>query len=183
MPAHAAGFGPSRVVGGRQIAKNPLMRSLFLALIVLATPVLAADQAGKAPAGKKAAAPKTGLGTPSYLSQIARQLLTQRMLRHGRDTLNLVQSVLFLDRETTQRLAAEIAAEPRLTRPIAGGADDVNAALPERFFVLQDELKSRALDLAEAARSPDNEKLAKRLGELTQTCVSCHSAYLEPPPP
>lgn len=162
------------------------MRPLLLALIVLSTPVLAADPKAKpvAAAPKKAGVPaaKKTLGAPSYLSAIARQLLTQRMVRHGRDMLALVEAVLLLDRETTQRLAAEIAAEPRLTRPIAGGADDVNAALPERFFVLQDELKSRAADLAEAARSSDDTKLAARLGEVTQTCVSCHSTYLEPPP-
>lgn len=164
------------------------MRSLLPALIVLSTGVLAADPAGKPAASAKKGTsaptgPKKELGTPSYLGPIARQLLKQRMVRHGRDTLSLVQAVLFLDRETTQRLAAEIAAEPRLTRPIAGGEGDLNAALPERFFVLQDELKSRAVDLAEAARLPDNEQLARRLGELTQTCVSCHSAYLEAPTP
>lgn len=162
------------------------MRPLLIALIVLSTPVLAADPKVKPVAAevKKGAvtAPRKTLGAPSYLSALARQLLTQRMLRHGRDMLALVQSVLLLDRETTQRLAAEIAAEPRLTRPIAGGADDLNAALPERFFVLQDELKSRAADLAEAARSADDTKLAARLGEVTQTCVSCHSTYLEPSP-
>ena len=157
------------------------MRPLLLCLMVLSTAV-AADDAGQKPVpAKKAPVVKKGLETPSYLSPIARQLLKQRMARHGGDTLALVQAVLFLDHATTQRLAAEIAAEPRLTRPIAGGADDVNAALPERFFVLQDELKSRALDLAQAARGPDNEKLAARLGELTQTCVACHATYLEPP--
>lgn len=158
------------------------MRPLFLALMVLSTAVVAADGASKpaATSKKKPPAAKKGLETPSYLSPIARQLLKQRMQRHGGDMLALLQSVLFLDHETTQRLAAEIAAEPRLTRPIAGGADDVNAALPERFFVLQDELKSRAVDLAQAARGSDDEQLAARLGEVTQTCVGCHSAYLQP---
>jgi cytochrome c556 len=159
------------------------MRPFLLALIVLSSTVQAADPKVKPIATAAKKAPKKSLGAPSYLSAIARQLLTQRMVRHGRDMLALVESVLLLDRETTQRLAAEIAAEPRLTRPIAGGADDVNAALPERFFVLQDELKSRATDLAEAARLGDDVKLAARLGELTQTCVSCHSTYLEPLPP
>lgn len=160
------------------------MRPLFLALIVLSTAVAAADGVPKpaATSKKKTPAVKKGLETPSYLSPIARQLLKQRMQRHGGDMLALLQSVLFLDHETTQRLAAEIAAEPRLTRPIAGGADDINAALPERFFVLQDELKSRAVDLAQAARGPD-EQLAARLGEVTQTCVGCHSAYLQPVAP
>lgn len=123
---------------------------------------------------------KKGLTAPSYLSPLARQLLKQRMARHGKDMLALMEAVLFLDRPTALRLAQDIAEEPRLTRPIAGGADDMNAALPERFFVLQDELKSRALSLAQAARGTDNVALAGRLGELTQTCVTCHATYLEP---
>lgn len=161
------------------------MRAPLLTLILLASPVLAAEPAQKPekPLQKGTPPARKGLERPSYLSPIARQLLKQRMLRHGGDTLALVQSVLFLDHQTTQRLAAEIAAEPRLTRPIAGGADDINAALPERFFVLQDELKSRALDLGAAARLPDTGQLAARLGELTQTCVNCHAAYLAPPAP
>lgn len=150
------------------------MRALIVALVLLS---------GSAPAAepKKAPAPaKKGLVAPAYLGPMARQLLKRRMARHGRDMMALVQAVLFLDRETTQRLAGELAAEPRLTRPIVGGEDDLNASLPERFFVLQDELRSRALGLAESAKGQDDAALAARLGELTQTCVACHSAYLEP---
>lgn len=161
------------------------MRALLLSVIVLGTPLVQAEPAAAAaPAAskKKAPAVKKGLEAPAYLSPLARQLLKTRMQRHGADTLALLQSVLLLDHPTVQRLATELAAEPRLTRPIAGGEDDLNAALPERFFVLQDELRSRALDLAEAARRPDNAQLSDRLGELTKTCVSCHATYLEPRP-
>lgn len=146
-------------------------------LVFALTLVLAADPPKK-PA--KPAIVKQGLEAPSYLSPVARQFLKQRMKRHGVDMLAMLKSVLFLDHETTQRIAAELAAEPRLTRPIAGGSDDLNTALPERFFVLQDELRSRALDLAAAAKAPDDVQLATRLGEVTATCVSCHSVYLEP---
>jgi cytochrome c556 len=148
--------------------------------------VVAAEPAAKKPeavAAAKKPTLKQGLEAPSYLSPLARQLLKQRMKRHGTDMLTMVRSVLFLDHETTQRLASELAAEPRLTRAIAGGSDDLNAALPERFFVLQDELRSRALELSAAAREGDDAKLAARLGEVTQTCVSCHSTYLEPGTP
>lgn len=162
------------------------MRRLSLALIaVMSTATLGGEPAKQPTPPVKAQKPPTvkkGLVAPSYLSPIARQLLKRRMARHGHDMLTLVQSVLLLDHATTQRLASEFAAEPRLTRPIAGGEDDLNAALPERFFVLQDELRSRALSLAEAAKKTDDAALASRLGELTQTCVSCHSTYLEPPP-
>ncbi len=157
---------------------RPLARAL--AAVLLLAPIT-----GDAQAPKKPAAPgvRKGLQAPGYLSPLARGLLKRRMARHGQDTLALTQAVLLLDRETTQRLAAGIADEPRLTRPIAGGADDLNTALPERFFVLQDELRSRAKALLEVSRGNDDESLAARFGELTQTCVSCHSAYLEPAPP
>lgn len=141
----------------------------------------AKSSAGDAPKGPSAA--KEALGTPDYLSPLVRELLRRRMARHGRDMLSLVQSVLFLDRLTVQRLASDIAAEPRLTRPIAGGEEDLNSALPETFFVLQDALKSRATQLAQTAKATDDVALATSLGELMQTCVSCHSAYLEPKPP
>ncbi len=159
------------------------MRIFLVGLILMGGAASAADPVAKAVSAKKGAAGsvKKSLEAPSYLSPLARQLLKQRMKRHGQDMLSLVQSVLFLDRESTQRLASEVAKEPRLTRPIAGGADDVNAALPERFFVLQDELRSRALDLQTAAAKPDDDQLALRLGEMTQTCVSCHSTYLQAP--
>lgn len=164
------------------------MRSFLLGLCCVGGLVLAAEPK-KAPLKAEAATAtkkptlKQGLEAPSYLSPLARQLLKQRMKRHGSDMLAMVRSVLFLDHDTTQRLASELAAEPRLTRAIAGGADDLNAALPERFFVLQDELRSRALELSAAAREADDAKLAARLGEVTQTCVSCHSTYLEPRQP
>ncbi len=158
------------------------MKPLFLSVIVLSAPLLGAEPAAAPSVTKKKPAPtvKKSLEAPAYLSPLARQLLKTRMQRHGADTLALLQAVLLLDHPTTQRLATELAAEPRLTRPIAGGEDDLNAALPERFFVLQDELRSRALDLAEASKQPDNTKLSERLGELTRTCVSCHATYLEP---
>lgn len=172
---------------GRSPTTNFVVGSLLIGLFCVAGWVLADEPASNAPPKNSALAkkttPKQGLEAPSYLSPLARQVLKQRMKRHGNDMLTMVRSVLFLDHETTQRIAAELAAEPRLTRAIAGGSDDVNAALPERFFVLQDELRSRALDLAAAAKGGDDAKLAARLGEVTQTCVSCHSAYLEPREP
>jgi cytochrome c556 len=159
------------------------MRHFLVGLLCVAIPggtsVFAAEPAAKTEPPRKPIL-KQGLEAPTYLSPLARQLLKQRMKRHGTDMLAMLRAVLFLDHESTQRLAAELAAEPRLTRAIAGGADDLNAALPERFFVLQDELRSRALDLAAAAKEANDARLAARLGDVTQTCVSCHSTYLEP---
>jgi hypothetical protein len=118
------------------------------------------------------------LAEPEYLSPLARQLLKKKMRRHGSDMTQLFLSSTLLQHEKARVLATDIANEARISRPIAGGEDDLNAALPERFFVLQDEVRSRAKDVAEAARAADNKLLAERFGRLMQTCVECHSAFL-----
>jgi hypothetical protein len=119
-----------------------------------------------------------GLKAPDYLSDLARQLLRERMARHGRDMTRLVQAVLLLERDVAQELARSLANEPRITRPTPGATDELNSALPEQFFVRQDELRVRAKALAAAAKGATNDELAARLGELTRTCVGCHTAYL-----
>ena len=116
--------------------------------------------------------------TPQDLSPLVRSLLKRRMEQHGQDMLRLVKSVVLLDRAQTQRLAAQIASEPRLTRPLPGDADELNRGLPERFFVLQDELRARAKALSADAAKADDGALTARLHELLQTCVSCHRSFL-----
>lgn len=102
------------------------------------------------------------------------------MQRHGEEMVRLVLAVTLLKRETAQALATDIANEPRLSRPLPGDEDDLNAALPERFFVLQDELRSRAKALATSTRGTDDVATANSLGQMMQTCVACHSAFLNP---
>ena len=120
------------------------------------------------------------LPSPDYLPDLARAFLRQKMHNHGRDMLGLVQGVTLLRYENTRLLATRIASEPRLVRPIAGGDNDLNAALPEQLFVLQDELRNQARNLAEAARKEDDAELARAFARVTETCVACHSAYLKP---
>jgi Cytochrome C' len=121
---------------------------------------------------------KRTLDEPDYLPEAARMLLKKRMARHGHEMTDLVLAVALLKHETARAIAHGLATEPRLVRPIAGGEDDLNAALPERFFVLQDELKSRAQALEEASKAGDDVALAAAFGRLTEVCVGCHSAYL-----
>src|SRR2546425_166850 len=87
---------------------------------------------------------RSRLVEPDYLPVLARQLLRKRMERHGDDMMQVVIAVTLLQRERARAIAEDVASEPRLTRPIAGGADDLNAALPNQIFVLQDELRMRA---------------------------------------
>ncbi len=122
--------------------------------------------------------PKPQLETPDYMPEVARTLIRQRMARHGGDMTDLVLAVTLLQRQSVRELSQRIANEPKWSRPVAGGADDLNAALPERFFVLQDELKHRAQLLDAAAAKKDDAALAAEFGRLAATCVGCHSAYL-----
>jgi len=124
-------------------------------------------------------APPRQLPEPDYLSPLARQVLRTKMRRHGDDMLKLVMAVTLLQHERARLFATEIAAEPRLTRPIAGGEDDLNAALPLQLFTLQDQLRLEAKAVAEAAAKADDRALAKALGRVTETCVACHSAFLK----
>lgn len=118
------------------------------------------------------------LATPDYLPALARSLLHSRMQRHGRDQSRLVLAVTLLQRDVVKSIADDIAAEPRLVRPLAEGRDELNSALPERFFVLQDALRLRAKDLSAAAAKKDDDALARAFGQLVQNCVACHSTYL-----
>lgn len=119
------------------------------------------------------------LAEPEYLPQLARQLLKKKMRRHGADMTQLFLSTTLLQHEKTRILASEISKEVRLSRPTVGGEDDLNTALPEKFFVLQDEVRARARNLAEAAKGTDDAEMAKSFGLLMQTCVECHSAFLK----
>jgi hypothetical protein len=119
-----------------------------------------------------------GLPTPGYIPEMARSILRKKMERHGQDARELVFGVLLLQYDVAKAAAQRISSEPRLVRPIAGGEDDLNALLPERFFVLQDESRSRAQAVATAAEKKDDKALAQSYGRLVETCVACHSAYL-----
>lgn len=154
------------------------MRPALVALLtLLAVPVGADDKKPVKPAPKK---DESGLAKPDYLSDLARQILRRRMERHGRDVHQLTTAVLLLRRDTAHTLAQAIVAEPRIVRPLPDARDELNSALPERFFVLQDELRDRAKSLAEAAKKGTDKELAETFSRLMQTCVSCHSAFLNP---
>lgn len=138
------------------------------------TPKPKNGQASKKVTDAKAA----GLPTPDYIPETARALLRKKMERHGQDARDLMLAVTLLQYDAAKAAAQRISSEPRLVRPIAGGEDDLNALLPERFFVLQDEARSRAQAVATAAEKKDDKALADTYGRLVETCVSCHSAYL-----
>ncbi len=132
---------------------------------------------GATVATESPARPALSLRERGSLPAEARTLLHRRMERHGNDMTLLVMSVVLLSDDGVDSLATNIAREPILSR--ATEPDSLNARLPPLFFDLQDDLRSHAKSLAEAARSHDRAQSMKAFNELTATCVACHSAYLD----
>lgn len=121
------------------------------------------------------------LPAPSYLPQVARVVLRERMGRHGPDAVDLLMSVTLLRHQQAAEAAQRIANEPQLAEPSRADFNALNAALPSRFFVLQKQTQERARELAAAARAEDDGRVANAFARLTETCVSCHSVYLRGP--
>jgi hypothetical protein len=140
-----------------------------------------APSASSQPLSKKEAALR--LKTPEYLPEAARDLLRERMERHGDSMMMLMATVLMLNFQATEQLATNIATEPRLVRPLRGDTDSLNTRLPTKFFDLQDQLVQRARTVAKAAKSRNEGQVVKAYGSLAETCVACHSTYFRGPPP
>jgi cytochrome c556 len=117
------------------------------------------------------------LEPPEDLSNTARAILRSRMASHARDMGDLMSAVMILDYPTIRERASRISADASLARPLSADATELNAALPERFFDLQDELKVRATALGAASARNDAFQVADAYGKLSETCVSCHASY------
>jgi hypothetical protein len=124
------------------------------------------------------------LAEPASIPAIARQILRTKMERHDAQMRALVTRVVLLDDDGIARAAGEIFDEPALAPPVGG--DDLNNLLPKSFFVLQDELRSRARRLVAASMAHDHAVIADEFAALAKSCVSCHQIYLHgdalPPP-
>lgn len=131
-----------------------------------------------APTPAAPAASTRQMPEPAHIPEVARRLLSERMMSHGRDMSDLVWAMLFIDTTSVEEIADEIARQPRIARPMANDASELASRLPPAFFDLQDALVDDAMRLADAAREDDLERMAEAYGVLTATCVRCHSAYL-----
>ena len=139
-PTGWAGSVSRSVAGALHRRRGMNSRVLVLASCLLLGPVHAGEPGESGNLKPRQA--DLVLPTPDYLPPLARQLLRKRMERHGRDLSRLVLAVTVLQRDVVKSIAGDIATEPRISRPLAEGRDDLNAALPERFFVLQDALQT-----------------------------------------
>lgn len=120
------------------------------------------------------------LAVPERIPPALRRVVASKMKRHAEQLPALVSKVVVLDYDGAAKTAGEIFDEPGIARPVAG--DELNAVLPERFFVLQEALRSGARQVVQAAARRDGARLADAFGDLTRTCVSCHDVYLRGAP-
>ena len=98
-------------------------------------------------------------------------------MSHGRDMNDLVSAIMVLDYLRIEQRGDQIADDVTLARPVSHDATELNAALPEKFFVHQDKVKVEARALADAARAHDPYRVAEQYGRLSEGCVRCHADY------
>jgi cytochrome c556 len=114
---------------------------------------------------------------PEDLPDPARSILRSRMAFHAQDMGALTWATTVLRYDLVKEKATAIASDATLARPLTGDATELNSALPEKFFVLQDELRMAARTLAVAAAANDASSVAAAYGRLSETCVKCHATY------
>jgi len=125
----------------------------------------------------RAITPPERAAPPEPLSPTARALLTDRMASHAEDMSDLVSAIMLLEYSRIITRADKIAGDVNLARPTSQDATQLNAALPEKFFVRQDALKAAARALGEAARSGNPYRVADAYGRVSETCVRCHADF------
>lgn len=99
------------------------------------------------------------------------------MAAHTRDMRDLMSAIVVLRYEDIREGALRIAADVSLSRPLSEDASELNSALPEKFFLYQDQLRLEAKTLAEAASRSDPFDVSDSYGRLSQGCVRCHATY------
>jgi len=125
----------------------------------------------------QAITPPERVGPPEPLSPTARAILKDRMASHAQEMSGLVSAIMLLQYSDVVTRADRIAADVNLSRPITNDATELNASLPEKFFVRQDELKAAAHALANAGRTANPYLVAEAYGKLSENCVRCHADY------
>ena len=117
------------------------------------------------------------LAAPASIPALARQAVRTKMAHHEVQMRTLVSRVVMLDDDGVARAAGEIFDEPALARPLAG--DELNGLLPDRFFALQDELRSARAAWWSASTSRDRAAMADEFAALAKTCIAAtRSIYM-----
>jgi hypothetical protein len=98
---------------------------------------------------------------PQQLSPQAKAILKERMALHAEDMSDLVSAIMLLEYSRIITRADKIASDVNLSRPLTHDATELNAGIPERFFVRQDDLKAAARALEDAARGGNPYQVAQ----------------------
>ena len=161
--------------------RSPIGRPLALAAWALAascaTPS-ASQPPQQAQLAQAIAAPDR-TGPPEPLSAVARSLLKERMAAHARDMGELVSAIMLLEYDGIAARAEKIAGDVSLSRPTSQDATQLNASIPEKFFLRQDALKAAAHNLADAARSRDPYKVAGAYGRVMSSTYNARPLCAE----
>lgn len=145
------------------------MRTLLVSiLLVLSSSALADESIFPSKEQLKAAEQLS----PGAMSRENRSFLKGKMKHHNKDAKDLAIAVATVNLAEVQRLAQSLANAPRLDRA-AGAASQ----LPDRFFELQDELKTTSQKLADAARATDANAVLGQYKLLVTTCMNCHLSF------
>jgi hypothetical protein len=155
------------------------IRALLLVAGLLPAPSCGSQQPQPPQRAQQASAvavPK-GPQPPERLSPMVQSILKTRMVSHANDMNELVSSIMLLDYPRIADRADKIVSDASLARPITGDATELNAMLPEKFYVYQDRVKFEARGLSEAAGAADPYQVAEKYGRLSESCVRCHADY------
>jgi cytochrome c556 len=160
--------------------RSPDLRTVLLAVAAVAATSCASQPRSQVPQQRQLA---QAVSTPAHLrptepiSDTARALLKTRMASHARDMGELVSEIMLLHYDRIHEGAQRIAGDASLSRPLTNDASELNSALPEKFFLYQDNLRLEARTLAEAAGRQHPFDVADSYGRLSQVCVRCHATY------
>ena len=113
------------------------------------------------------------------LSKSVRKVIRARMAHHGQEMSKLMWAVVFLDYSGVEQAASRIPNPALLQKDLQRDATDLNFTFPDRFFDLLMELTERSTKVAEAAAKHDGPRMGAAYGQVSETCVNCHSVYLD----
>ena len=117
---------------------------------------------------------------PASIPPAARQVIRTKMNRHDAQMRTLISRVVLLDEDGIARAAGEIFDQPSLARPLAG--DELNGLLPEKFYVLQDELRARARQLVVATQEHNHAAVAEASGRSPRAASAATKPTSTKPP-
>lgn len=153
------------------------VKMVVAALAMLAACASAPAQPPQQPQMEQAVQPPSRLEPPENLPGPVRVILKERMKTHAERMRELMSAIMVLDYAVIRDRSAAIANDGSLARPLSGDASELNAALPEKFFTFQDEMRERSKTLSAAADRLDAFQVADAYGRLSETCVRCHAVY------